>query len=625
MTSILRLTQEDALKELETTCNGLSTKEFETRLQLHGPNKLPEKKESKLLKFLGFMWNPLSWAMEVAAIISIALLDYADFLIIVALLFLNAAIGYYEESNAANAVDALMKSLAPEAKVKRDGKWVSVPAEQLVPGDIILVRLGDVIPADVKLLGDKDTEPCLIDQAALTGESLPAKKHVGDVAYSGSIFRSGEYEACVYATGEATFFGKAAQLIGETESSGHLQQVMVAIGATCLITIAVWVIIELAVQFGVYNHQCHGGPGGCNTLSNLLVIIVGGIPIAMPTVLSVTLALGAYSLSSKGAIVARMTAVEELAGMDVLCSDKTGTLTLNKLSVDHSNLEPQLGFSQSDILFYGALSAKIENNEPIDVCIHNSYAGNETLWSHFECVKYQPFNPVVKRTVAFINAVDEKGECAAKYKSFKACKGAPQVVLGLAHNFDEIRAPVEERILEYASRGYRALGVAIAEGHADDEKWEFVGLVPIFDPPRHDTQETIERAHELGIAVKMITGDQLPIGKETARQLGMGTNMFTPEVFKEGGVDGKGLVQGTLTLDELVEAADGFGEVFPEHKYDIVRRLQDRKHITGMTGDGVNDAPALKKADIGVAVADSTDAARAAADIVLTAGAFGDH
>ncbi|KAA8496232.1 Plasma membrane ATPase [Porphyridium purpureum] len=613
-----RISQERALKELDTSGEGLDASEASRRLEQYGPNKLPEKKQNKLWQFLKFMWNPLSWAMEVAAIIAIALLDYLDFGLIIALLLCNACIGYYEESNAANAIDALMASLAPESKCMRDKKMQTIEAANLVPGDVILIRLGDVVPADCKILGDPKDDPVLIDQAALTGESLPSKKFAGDVAFSGSVVKQGEVLAVVYATGSETFFGKAAQLIGDTENESNLQKVMSAIGATCLITIAFWVAIELGIEFGVRDKQCKGGEGQCPVLTNMLVILIGGIPIAMPTVLSVTLALGAHSIAEEGAIVSRLTAVEQLAGMDMLCSDKTGTLTLNKLSVDESNLEPQPGFSADDILLFGALGAKIENNEPIDVCIHNSCKVKDELWTHFKCSRYVPFNPTDKKTVAYCTATDAAGESLVKYKTFKACKGAPQIVLNLAFNADQIRGPVVARIDEYASRGYRALGVGVMEGHDDGEgKWEFVGLIPIFDPPRHDTQETIERAMDLGIGVKMITGDALAIGKETARQLGMGTNMFTTEVFRREATPG-GLVDGTLTLDQLVEEADGFAEVFPEHKYDIVRRLQDLGHITGMTGDGVNDAPALKKADIGVAVADATDAARAAADIVLT-------
>ncbi|KNC73079.1 plasma membrane ATPase, partial [Sphaeroforma arctica JP610] len=596
------------------TEDGLSSTDAEQRLARYGPNKLPETVKNPILEFLKFLWNPLSWCMEVAAIISIILIDYIDFILIIVLLLLNAAIGYREEAAAGDAIAALAASLAPQAKVLRDGAIKTIEASQLVPGDIVLVRLGDVVAADIKLICAEDHEPLQIDQAALTGESLPVKRFGGQCAFSGSTVKQGESLAVVYGTGANTFFGKAASLIGETDSDGHLQIVMSRIGAICIITITVWVIIELAVQFGHYGHECTlGEEGSCPTLSNMLVIIVGGIPIAMPTVLSVTLAMGAYKLASKGAIVTRLTAIEELAGMDMLCSDKTGTLTLNQLSVDKSNLESGDDFTPDDILLYGALGAKIENEEPIDLCCHDAYGEKkDTLWNEYKCTKYVPFNPSDKRTIATIEEV-------ATGKTFRASKGAPQVILQMAHNYEQIKDKFEGRILEYASRGYRALGVGYSDGK-DSDKWEFVGLIPIFDPPRHDTKDTIAKCLELGIGVKMITGDQLPIGIETARQLGMGTNMYTTEVFKD---EHSGLVDGTMTLSELVENADGFAEVFPEHKYDIVKRLQERGHITGMTGDGVNDAPALKKGDIGIAVSDATDAARAAADIVLTEAGLG--
>lgn len=565
------------------------------------------------------MWNPLSWAMEAAAIIAIALLDYADFALIVALLLTNATISYVEESNADKAIKALTSALAPKAKVLRDGQVSTIEAANLVPGDIVIIRLGDIVPADVKVLREGDGEqhgeehetPLQCDQAALTGESLPVKKFSGDVCFSGSTIKQGERHCVVYATGMNTFFGRAAALLNESNNVANLQKIMTRIGGFCLITIGVWIIIELAVQFGHYNHACYGGEGGCPTLTNMLVIIVGGIPIAMPTVLSVTLALGAYKLAKDGAIVSRMSAVEEMAGMDILCSDKTGTLTLNKLTVDVSNCYPVGNHNIEDVLKYGALSANIVTEEPIDLVMHESYAGRDTLWEEYKLAKFVPFNPVDKYTVAHV-------QNRATGETFRVMKGAPQVVVRNAWNKDELEAACTEKIKEFAGRGFRALGVARADGDGSQgTKWELVGLVPLFDPPRHDTKDTIERCLEMGIHVKMITGDQLLIGKETAKQLGMGTNMFTTEeLLKAKG--GLGLVEGHASVEDLVENADGFAEVFPEHKFMIVKILQERRHMCGMTGDGVNDAPALKKADVGIAVAGATDAARGAADIVLT-------
>jgi H+-transporting ATPase len=309
--------------------------------------------------------------MEAAAIIAIALLDYADFALIMALLIINCTISYVEESSADKAIKALASALAPKAKALRDGALVTVAAVDLVPGDIVMIRLGDIVPADVKILsegeGHGEETPLTVDQAALTGESLPVKRSTGGVAFAGSAIKQGERHCLVYATGASTFFGRAAALLGGEPNVANLQRVMSRIGAICLCTIGLWCVIELGVQFGAYGHECSGGVGGCPTLLNMLVIVVGGIPIAMPTVLSVTLALGAYQLAKHGAIVSRMSAVEELAGLNILCSDKTGTLTLNKLTVDVGNVRPGGGFTVADVLKLGALSANIANEEPIDV------------------------------------------------------------------------------------------------------------------------------------------------------------------------------------------------------------------------------------------------------------------
>jgi H+-transporting ATPase len=340
----------------QVTEKGLTVEQAAQRLIEYGPNKLPEEKRNPLLVYLSYMWNPLSWAMEAAAIIAIGVVDYVDFVLIVTLLIVNSTISYVEEANADKAIRALTSALAPKAKAVRGGAVVTVDACDLVPGDIVLVRLGDIVPADIKILaegeqtGSEEHEtPLQCDQAALTGESLPVKKFSGDVCFAGSTIKQGERHCLVYATGAQTFFGRAAALMGG-ENVANLQKVMTRIGGMCLVTIAVWCAIELGVQFGHYGHQCSGGAGGCPTLMNLLVIIVGGIPIAMPTVLSVTLALGAYELAKDGAIVSRMSAVEELAGLNILCSDKTGTLTLNKLTVDVSNVHPGESFGIEDVL-----------------------------------------------------------------------------------------------------------------------------------------------------------------------------------------------------------------------------------------------------------------------------------
>ncbi|KAI8467454.1 MAG: putative plasma membrane-type proton ATPase [Monoraphidium minutum] len=607
----------EAFSLLNSSQHGLTSADAIKRLDEFGPNKLREVTINPLLRFLGYLNNPLSWAMEVAAILAIVLLDYADFALIMGLLLLNATISFIEESSADNAIKALAGALAPTCKAIRDGQPKTLDAVDIVPGDVLVVKFGDIVPADIKILGDEDDEeevPMQIDQAALTGESLPVKKFTGDVAYSGSTCKAGERHCLVYATGVNTFFGRAAALISSTNNVANIAKVMTKIGAICLVTIGAWVVIELGVQFGLYRHRCRAGAEECPTLTNILVIIVGGIPIAMPTVLSVTLALGASQLAQHGAIVARMSAVEEMAGMDILCSDKTGTLTLNKLSVEQSGLYPLGAYDKLDLLKYGCLSANIITEEAIDMVLHTSYPDHANVWKGYKLLKYVPFNPTDKFTMAVIRETAPNQTC-------RIMKGAPQVVLKRAHNVGDIKKPVEAKIVEYANRGFRALGIGYAEGEggadAPGTKWDFVGLVPLFDPPRHDTAETIRRCQEKGIAVKMVTGDQQLIGAETARQLGMGQNIFKIDKLLAAKA-GSGLVDGMASVDELVEKADGFAEVFPEHKFEVVEILQKRNHLVGMTGDGVNDAPALKKADVGIAVHGATDAARGAADIVLT-------
>ncbi|KAK3435691.1 hypothetical protein EUGRSUZ_C00401 [Eucalyptus grandis] len=606
-----RIPVDEVFEQLKCTKDGLSNEEGVKRLQIFGPNKLEEKKESKLLKFLGFMWNPLSWVMESAAIMAIALAngggkppDWQDFLGIVVLLIINSTISFIEENNAGNAAAALMAGLAPKTKVLRDSKWTEQEAEILVPGDVISIKLGDIVPADARLL---EGDPLKIDQAALTGESLPVTKNPGDEVFSGSTCKQGEIEAVVIATGVHTFFGKAAHLVDSTNQVGHFQKVLTAIGNFCICSIAVGMVVEIVVMYVIQHRKYREG------IDNLLVLLIGGIPIAMPTVLSVTMAIGSHRLSEQGAITKRMTAIEEMAGMDVLCSDKTGTLTLNKLTVDRNLIEVFTNDVDKDgLLLLAARASRVENQDAIDACIVGMLGDPREARAGLTEVHFLPFNPVDKRTA--ITYIDERGNW------HRSSKGAPEQIIDLCGLKGEPRKRAHAIIDNFAERGLRSLGVSrqmVPEKTKESEgtPWEFVGLLPLFDPPRHDSAETIRRALELGVNVKMITGDQLAIGKETGRRLGMGTNMY-PSSSLLG--EGKDEAIASIPVDELIEKADGFAGVFPEHKYEIVKKLQERNHICGMTGDGVNDAPALKKADIGIAVADATDAARSASDIVLT-------
>ncbi len=574
-------------KRLASSPDGLSQAEAQKRLTQYGPNEITEKKTNSFLKFLSYFWGPIPWMIEVAVILSGVVGHWPDFFIILLLLLANAVVGFWEEREAGNAIAALKAKLAINARVKRDGKWVTPPARELVPGDVIRMRLGDIVPADARLL---DGDPVEVDQSALTGESLPATRKPGEAVFSGSIIRRGEIGALVYATGSKTYFGKTAQLVQEAHTVSHFQRAVLKIG-NYLIILAV-ALVAVIVSFAIYR-----GDPILATLQFALVLTVAAIPVAMPTVLSVTMAVGARLLARKQAIVSRLVAIEELAGVDVLCADKTGTLTQNKLTLG----DP---FSVNDVpagqvILDAALASRADDNDTIDLAVLGGVTNDQAL-KDYQVLHFQPFDPVHKRTEATVKAKDGK--------TFKVTKGAPQVVLELAANAGQVKPAVDKAVNEFAARGFRSLGVARAEG---DGPWQFVGVLALFDPPREDAKTTIATALAMGVKVKMLTGDALAIARETARKLDMGTN-----ILAAGGL-GDSKKQESAEVAESIEKADGFAQVFPEHKFHIVDVLQKRGHIVGMTGDGVNDAPALKKADCGIAVSGATDAARAAAAIVL--------
>ena len=582
---------EDALKQLGTSLEGLSADDVHQRLQKYGPNALAEKKVSPILQFLSYFWGPIPWMIEVALVLSAIVQHWADLIIILVLLVFNAVIGFWQEHQASNAVEALKKQLALKARVKRDGQWTEVDAVDLVPGDIIRLRLGDIIPADVKLA---EGDYLSVDQSALTGESLPVNKKPGDIAYSGSVAKQGEMEAIVTATGGETYFGKTAKLVSEAKSVSHFQKAVLHIGDYLI-------YLSLGLAAVLLLVQLFRGSSILSLVQFVLILVVSAIPVAMPAVLSVTMAIGARALAKMKAIVTRLESIEEMAGMDILCSDKTGTLTQNKLTLG----EPVLFDAQTpqELILAAALASKAENKDAIDLAVLAGLTDQPTL-AEYQQLKFVPFDPVGKRTEASIK--DKEAH------TFRVTKGAPQVIVALSHLGEEDRSRVQQAVDDLAAKGYRTLGVARSN---NGDTWRFLGILPMFDPPREDSAETIKQAGEHGIQVKMVTGDNTAIAKEIAGQLGLSADIHPAGEFFN---TSKNRAMESQQASRI-EASDGFAQVFPEHKYMIVKALQSRSHIVGMTGDGVNDAPALKQADTGVAVSGATDAARAASDLVLTA------
>jgi len=580
---------QELFSDLTSSEKGLDEREASKRLQEYGTNEILEKKPHPLIKFLKNFWAPIPWMIEIAAIISALIRHWEDFFIILSLLLLNAVVSFWQEHKADNAIELLKKKLALDARVLRNKKWTKIKASELVPGDVIRVRLGDVIPADIKLISGEFLN---VDESALTGESLPVEKSSGDLAYSGSVVRQGEMNGLVAATGMNTFFGRTAKLVEQADTRSHFQKAVIKIGNYLIVFALALVILILAV--GVIRHE-----GFMEMFQFALVLMVAAIPAALPAVLSVTMAVGASALARKEAIVSKLASIEEIAGMDILCSDKTGTITKNELTV--AEVVPFGTFTADDVLLYASLASNPDNEDVIDNAILEKTKRKSELWEKagsFTIQNFKGFDPVSKRTEAELQGPEKR--------KIKVAKGAPQMILKLTGESDQSGSDINEHIEEFAGKGYRALGVALSEA---DNSWKYVGLIPMYDPPREDSASTIEQAQHMGVNVKMVTGDHKAIAQEIAGEVGMGKEIMTADEFE------------ALSYDEIadrVEKVNGFAQVFPEHKYKIVKALQEKDHIVGMTGDGVNDAPALKKSDAGIAVDGATDAAKSAAAIVLT-------
>jgi len=590
------------LAKLGTSAKGLTTDEARKRLAKDGPNAIIATEEPLWHKAVSYFWGPIPWMIEAAALISFLRHDWPDFFVVMALLIYNATVGFWQDAKAANALAALRKGLALKAQALRDGKWLSIDATELVVGDVTEVTAGEIVPADLLLTGGTYLS---IDQAALTGESLPVGKAVGDVAYSGSIAKQGDMQGVVTAIGNATFFGRTAKLVASAGAKSHSQKAVVQIGDFLILLAAALAVVLVGVQ--VYRQMVVPGHWSWDAAGQItqfiLVLLVASVPVALPAVMSVTLALGALALSKQKAIVSRLSAIDELAGVDVLCSDKTGTLTQNKLTL--STPIPFGNTKAEDVVFGAALATKANSEDAIDAAVLKAVADTKAL-DRYRQTKLVPFDPVNKRTMTTV--VDANG------KTWQYAKGAPQAISALCKLDATTEGSYSAKIDDLAKHGYRALGVASSSD--DGQSWTLLGLLPLQDPPRPDAKATIAQTKGLGLSVKMVTGDDVAIGSEISEQLGLGTHLLVAgDVFPEK------TEPDHIPLDEAraVERADGFGRVFPQHKYEIVKSLQQLGHIVAMTGDGVNDAPALKQADCGIAVSGATDAARSAAALVLTA------
>lgn len=572
------------LKRLKTSRNGLTSVEAEQRLKIYGKNQIVNKKVSPIIEFLEFFVGPIPFMIEAAAVLSLLAGHYPDLVSILILLLINAAVGFSEEKQATDAVESLKKQLAQIAQAKRDGNWKSLETSDLVPGDVIHVKMGDIVPADAYLLSGNNLE---LDQSSLTGESLPVDVNEGDSLQSSTIVSRGYGDAVVYATGRNTTFGHATELIKSVKQRSHFQKAIVKIG-NYLIVMALAMIILINI-IELWRHTAV-----LDTLEFSLVLLVAAIPVAMPTVLSITMAIGAKQLAKKQAIVTRLAAIEELSGIDILCSDKTGTLTLNQLTTYAPICFND--YTVDEVMNYAALTAKSDNPSPIDKAILNNVKDDKGL-DGFRVTKVQPFDSSSKRTE--ITFMDEH------HRVMVSSLGATEVINRLTSGDQE--TDLRDKVNHLAKKGYRTISLAIKKGSGD---WQLAGLIPIYDPLRPDAITTINDARRMGVDVKVITGDHSAIAKETTTELKLGDDIVDAKQLQEA-------ANSPETLAKIIKDANGFAEVLPEQKFNILKTLQKSHHIVGMTGDGVNDAAALKEADCGIAVCGATDAAKSAASIVL--------
>ncbi|CAA7261198.1 unnamed protein product [Cyclocybe aegerita] len=599
---------DQVFKLLQSDWNGLSQEEANRRLQIFGPNKFKGEHQSLIIQFIGFLWNPLAWMMEVAAILAVVPSgkedqppDWQTFSGVILLLILTSVTCFYKERRVITELKAREDSPeAPKVRVRRDNSWKEIDSAHIVPGDLVLFKIDDIVPADCIVVEAMNLS---VDEAVVTEECLTQSKDVGDKCFSGSTCRNGEAEAIVLSTGPNTFFGRAASLVGpEDDATNRLRNFIAQIASFCLIITGIFVVAEILVLYASFHFPYRWG------LSSIIVLLIGGIPIAIPNTLSYTVTIGLTTLAQCKAIVTRLAALEELAGVNILCFDKTGTLTTNVPTVDGGGNKTYSRFSREEVTQLAAYASQTENPDTKDAVILRALEDPEKAREGIEVLELRPYNPVDGRT-----EVTYRENATGRIK--RVTKGMTGIIVELCtrNRTEAFEDQLEVDVEEAAIQGMRVIAIAYEDVRGDDfeasgEGFEFVGFLPIFDPPREDAKQAIEEARSLGLKVKLLADGQLSIAKELGRRIGLGDHMHAAKVLREG----------HSNIDEIVLYADGFAGIYPEHRGEVVNKLQAMGYSCAMVGREASSATALSCASVGIAVDGATDEVRGAADMILT-------
>jgi H+-transporting ATPase len=591
---------------MDATSTGLTSDEAQQRLRQYGPNASPEEDVNPWRRLLEKFWAPVPWMLEAAIVLQLTLGERIEAAVIAVLVLFNAALGYFQESRAQSTLQALKSRLALSASVRRDGAWTVLPAEQLVPGDVVKLSLGGIVPADIRLLEGE----VLLDQSMLTGESLPVEGGAGRTAYAGALVRRGEAVAEVTATGPRTRFGRTAELVRTAHGVSSQQATVLRVVRNLAIFDGAVVLAQVAyaAALGLPTHE---------VIPLTLTAILAAIPVALPATFTLASALGARSLAAQGVLPTRLSAVEEAATLDVLCSDKTGTLTQNALEVTAVRAMP--GHDEARVLALAALASSEGGQDPVDGAIRAAVAKRGVRAAAADVasltlVRFIPFDPANKTAAAIARTPDgaEIRIVKGAFRTLSKLAAVPQSAAGAAD--------------ELAAQGYRVLAVAVSArggpspqaplaGHGPlpaaasaPPPLDLIGLIALSDPPRADSAALVAELRALGVRTVMVTGD----APATAAVIGHAV-----------GLDGPVCPAGTPPPSVHPEDFAVFAGVFPEDKFHIVKAFQQGGHTVGMCGDGANDAPALRQAQMGIAVSTATDVAKSAAGIVLTEPGLG--